>query len=190
MDLCSDGEIDDLVARLERGDGDRQAIERYLSVYPEDPRLHFMLGSVLAEQGDAASAHGALERAVELAPEFHIARYQLGFFELTSGQADEALSTWGPLLRLPEDHYLRKFVEGLTYLIRDEFEPALAKMREGMALNRENGPLNNDIRLLMSQVETLQRGGSGGSSPEFDDDSDQSATSVLLGQFGGNRTRH
>ena len=51
--------------------------------------------------------------AVALAPDFLIARYQLGFFELTSGEVDNALATWGPLLRLPEDNYLRQFVEGM-----------------------------------------------------------------------------
>ncbi|WP_338446514.1 hypothetical protein V5F89_01575 [Pelagerythrobacter marensis] len=192
MTLCSENEMRDLVAKLERGDGGRDAIEACLSSHPDDPRLHFMLGSVLAERGDAIAAHGALERAVALAPEFHIARYQLGFFELTSGEADRALSTWGPLLRLADDNYLRKFVEGLTFLIRDEFSAAATKLREGIALNRENEPINNDIRLILSQVEELAQTRAGTDTTDKDDQdgTDQSATSVLLGQFGANRTRH
>ncbi|WP_150115344.1 tetratricopeptide repeat protein [Pelagerythrobacter marensis] len=181
-----------LIAKLERGDGDRDAIETYLSSHPDDPRLHFMLGSVLVEQGDAIAAHGALERAVVLAPEFHIARYQLGFFELTSGEADRALSTWGPLLRLSDENYLRKFVEGFTFLIRDEFPAAVVKLREGVALNRENEAVNDDIRLLVSQVEKLAQTHAPTNMADEGDkgDTDQSATSVLLGQFGASRTQH
>ncbi|AKM07978.1 hypothetical protein AM2010_1916 [Pelagerythrobacter marensis] len=192
MTLCSENEMRNLIAKLERGDGDRDAIETYLSSHPDDPRLHFMLGSVLVEQGDAIAAHGALERAVVLAPEFHIARYQLGFFELTSGEADRALSTWGPLLRLSDENYLRKFVEGFTFLIRDEFPAAVVKLREGVALNRENEAVNDDIRLLVSQVEKLAQTHAPTNMADEGDkgDTDQSATSVLLGQFGASRTQH
>lgn len=190
MALCNEREMRELVAKLESGAADHRAIEACLSSYPKDPRLYFMLGSMLAEEGDATGAHDALRQAVALAPDFHIARYQLGFFELTSGEADRALSTWGPLLRLPEDHHLRKFVEGLTFLIRDEFVPAIASFREGIALNRENEPLNNDIRLLMSQVEQLSRGDTEMNRPDDGGDGDQSATSVLLNQFGVSKTRH
>src|SRR5690606_9578517 len=112
-------------------------------------------GSILAGSGQPVDAHGSLARAVELAPEFHLARYQLGFFELTSGEVDEALSTWGPLLRLPEDACLRRFAEGLTHLVRDEFSEAIERLRAGSALNRENEPLNNDIRRLIGECERL-----------------------------------
>ncbi len=84
---------------------------------------------------------------MELAPDYTLARYQLGFFELTSGEADRALSTWGPPLQPPNENYLRRFVEGLTHLIRDEFGPAIEQFEAGMSLNTDNAPMNNDIDL-------------------------------------------
>ena len=188
MNLCSDAEIGALVEAIQGNERDDLAqVDALAARYPDDPRLQFMRGSILAGRQRPIEAHAALARAVALAPDFHIARYQLGFFELTSGEVDKALSTWGPLLRLPEDHYLRHFVEGLTHLVRDEFAEAIARMETGMTLNLENAPLNADMRLLVGECEKLARGETG-SLP--DADSDQSLTSLMLGQFGSGTTRH
>lgn len=85
--LASDAEITELVAALSSGDGeDLVHIDRLLARYPDDPRLHFMRGSVLAGLGRAIEAHEAMARAIDIAPGYALARYQLGFFELTSGK--------------------------------------------------------------------------------------------------------
>lgn len=196
MQLCDDDKMEQLVTALSAGDADDLAqVERLLREFPQDPRLHFMRGSLLAAKKQAILAHEALSRAVELAPDYHIARYQLGFFELTSGEADAALATWGPLLRLPEEHYLRIFVEGMAHLIRDEFEAAMARFDEGIEANNENEPLNNDIRLLRRECEELARNaekGTEGREAGGDDRTEEglSATSLLLGGFSGRETKH
>ncbi|MGQ7829951.1 tetratricopeptide repeat protein [Altererythrobacter sp. Z27] len=184
--LAKDEEISELVAFLEdREHDDLTVLDRALSRYPSDPRLHFMRGSVLAGQARPIEAHAAMVRAIELAPGFRIARYQLGFFELTSGEADRALSTWGPLLTGPADDYLRVFVEGMTHLIRDEFSAAIRTFEHGISLNHENEPLNNDIRLLIKQISQLE---SKSRVNHQDGDDQLSATSLMLGQFNSNRT--
>jgi len=189
--LATDAEIEQLTSALQTpGADDVGAIDALLTRYPDDPRLHFMRGSVLAGQAEHIKAHASLTRAVELAPEFAIARYQLGFFELTSGEADQALSTWGPLLKAPKDNYLRVFVEGMTHVIRDEFTEAFAKFERGIALNQENEPLNGDIQLLMRELRAKMESG-GDTPPPSDGDGDgdtTSASALLLGQLGGNRT--
>jgi tetratricopeptide (TPR) repeat protein len=176
--LATDQEIADLVASLEaNGEGDR-AVQALLDKYPDDPRLHFMQGSLLAEGGRAIEAHRAMSRAIEIEPGYALARYQLGLFELSSGEPARALSTWGPLLALGSDSYLRKFVEGMAHLIRDEFPEAIGRFEEGIALNRENEPMNRDIRLLIEQCRKLQKSGA------MDPDSEHSATSLMLNRFG------
>jgi tetratricopeptide (TPR) repeat protein len=183
---ATDSEISELVAALgDPGVDDVPVLSAMLARYPEDARLHFMLGSVHAGQSRPLEAHAAMTRAVELAPDFRLARYQLGFFELTSGEANRALSTWGPLLAAGADDYLRVFVEGMTYLIRDEFSDAIRKFERGIELNTENPPMNDDIRLLMGQIADLQK--KQGAS-QLADDGQTSATSLLLGQFSGNPT--
>lgn len=178
MTLCDDNRLQELMTAIAADNGDDIAlVDRALGDFPEDPRLHFLRGSLLAGIGRPIEALTSLKAAVKIAPDFVIARFQLGFFQLTSGEAADALSTWGPLALLPEGHYIRSFVAGLTYLIRDEFPQAIEQLRAGIAANDENQPLNNDMQLIIDRISEL---GSHGKS-----DDTMSMTSLLLGQFSG-----
>jgi Flp pilus assembly protein TadD len=180
---CDDQVFNELVASLEAGAKDEiERTDRLLAEYPDDGRLHFLRGSMLVGIGRPIEALPALRKAVELAPDLVIARFQLGFFLLTSGEAGEALSVWGPLALLPDNHYLRLFAGGLTHLIRDEFGAAAAALREGIEANSENAPLNRDMALIIEQIGKIDA--AGGSSDDI------SATSLLLGQYSPSRTTH
>ena len=185
--LATDAEIESLVSNLQTSpEDDIVAIDALLVTNPDDARLHFMKGSVLAGRAEHIAAHQSLSRAVELAPDFAVARYQLGFFELTSGEADRALSTWGPLLKESKENYLRIFVEGMVHLIRDEFSDAISKFESGIANNTENEPMNGDILLLIKELRNKMP--EDGETAVFGEDSGEtSASALLLGQFG-NRT--
>ena len=181
MTLSSDLQLQELMASISAGAGDDIAlVDRALAGFPQDPRLHFLRGSLLAGIGRPIEALSSLKKAVALAPDFAIARFQLGFFQLTSGEATEALSTWGPLALLPEGHYLRSFVGGLTYLIRDEFPHAIEHLQLGIAANDENPPLNRDMQLIIDRIAQI------GTAAERTD-SPGSATSFLLGQFSASQ---
>lgn len=176
--LCDDANMQELLQAMA---GDLQPVDRaeaLLEEFPEDPRLHFLRGSMLIGKGRLIEAHSSLSRAVALAPDFDIARFQLGFFQLTSGEADKALDTWGRLDRLADTNYLRKFVDGLRCLIRDDFAGAVASLRAGIVLNQENPPLNRDMELLISQCEPLING-----TPSNDGGEVSSQTSLILQQF-------
>lgn len=186
--LCDDQTFAALVSAIQEGAQDELGqTDRLLVEFPADPRLHFLRGSLLAGLGRSIEALPALRRAVELAPDFAIARFQLGFFLLTSGEPAEALSVWGPLAMLPKDNYLRSFVAGLTHLIRDEFGETIRNLEQGIAANAENPPLNRDMQLIIDQVRELAKpGGQGGAGG----DDSVSATSFILNQFGDRSTRH
>lgn len=159
------------------------AIDAALARYPNDPRLHFLKGSLLVGMKRFIGAHQAMSTAVSLAPEFAIARFQLGFFELTSGEADAARATWQPLKTLlPAEHWMRSFVEGLEHLAADRFAQCIDCLRSGIERNDENLPLNTDMGLIIEKCAELlgSENGSGGAQSE-----EMSATSFLL----GNRTR-
>src|SRR5271156_6341339 len=96
--LCPSERISSLVTSIQKNEprGMRD-LDGLLSEYPRDPRLHFLKGSLLAGQQDYAAARAAMRHAVDLAPDYAIARFQLGFLLLTSGEAHAAQEAWGPL---------------------------------------------------------------------------------------------
>ncbi|WP_164115904.1 hypothetical protein [Sphingorhabdus sp. Alg239-R122] len=186
-ELCSEEEITQLLQAVQSDNGnDVAAIDTLLEEYPQDPRLHFLRGSVLASGNRLVEAYESMQQAVEIAPDFVIARFQLGFFELSSGNAQSAMGNWKPLEDLPEDHYIRRFVRGLVHMIHDEFDSAITELRQGIALNQENPPLNHDMQLIIDKTADLA------SSAEQGSKSEQaiSSTSALLNQFPGPKTKH
>lgn len=175
--MCDDDDIRQLLAVAEASLTDALSLaERLIAAHPDDARLHFFRGSMLAGSARPIEAHASLSRAVALAPDFALARFQLGFFELTSGEPARAQATWEPLSTLPEDHYLRQFVIGLTHLIHDRFAEAIGSLERGMATNGETPPLNHDMRLIIDQCRPLLSGGG--------EVEEASPTSFLLGQLG------
>lgn len=184
--LTPDADINRLLTTLMSGaESSLSQLDKLLSNYPDDARLHFMRGSLLIGDSRLVEAHRSMRTAVELAPEFAIARYQLGFFELTSGEVEQALSTWRPLLARAEDDYLRVFVEGMVYLINDDFSQSMATLEQGISLNHENEPLNDDARLILDKITGIVNQQATSSTSEQDE---FSTTSLILGQFGGSRT--
>jgi hypothetical protein len=149
-----------------------------LNQYPFDPRLH--------KEGRSAMA-----RAIEIAPGFELARFQLGFLQLTSGLAADATATWEPFSELDEDAPFRILTEGLNCLSRDEFVECDRLLRLGMQLNTEHPLINNDMQLLLDEI----RDNLPVDQNETDDGSEPtSATGLLLQQFelkdSINKTRH
>lgn len=156
-DLCDDKRLQDLIEAHQKDDPDRVSKTQALAVaFPEDARLQFMLGSTLIGEGRLIEGHASLSRAVELAPDFAIARFQLGLFQLTSGEADNALETWARLDRLADAHYLRHFVDGLRCLVRDEFEACVEHLEAGIRVNGENIPLNADMQLVIARCREIK----------------------------------
>ncbi len=182
--LCDNVSIENLTQAMNMAPQDQlPQMEMLLAQFPEDPRLHFLYGSTLISAGRIIEAHRSLTRAVELAPDFAIARFQLGLFQLTSGEANTALATFGPLDRLPDAHYLRAFVDGLRCLIRDDFVGTIENLRRGIDLNQENAPLNKDMQIIIDQSAPLLAGATQEAAS-----SDVSETSLILRQFS-NRQR-
>jgi len=176
--LCDEPTLRALTQAIQSGGDPIQKVGDVIAKHPEDARLHFLRGSLLASAQRYIEAHQSLSRAVDLAPDFAIARFQLGFFQLTSGETANALDTWGRLDGLPDGHYLRKFVDGLRCLIRDDFHGVLQHLGEGIALNTENPPLNRDMQLIIERCTPLAQQARDSTTGEV-----SSETALILQQF-------
>lgn len=151
--LCPEEKLEALVSMV--GEDETRGtyyLEDLLGEHPEDARLHFLKGSLLAGRQDYTSARASMRQAVDLAPDFEIARFQLGFLLLTCGEPHAAQEAWGPLHGLAPGNYLRIFVQGLCHLIRDEFDDAITALQDGIARNSENPAMNNDMQLIIGEV--------------------------------------
>jgi len=158
MSPAADPCPDDLLGVTVRSFGSDQAdnlskVESLLGDYPADARLLFLRGSLLAGLERFAEARSAMESALHAVPDYPIARFQLGFLELTSGEPARALETWRPLHRLAADHPLRLFEQGLEHLIADRFADAIDLLRQGIVRNVELEPLNRDMGLLIDRMQ-------------------------------------
>ena len=138
---------------------------------------HFLAGSEHANAGNLELAEAAFARAVLLAPEFALARYQLGLLQFSSRRPAMALVTWQPLFELPSADPLGHFVRGFEALARDSFTEALEHYREGLACSHINQAMASDIQQVVAAVEKLP-GGDPPAQPEGD------ARHVLVSGYG------
>jgi len=139
------GETDRAIALL------KQAAEEA----PNDARCHYLLGAEYAQIGMYERAIAQMQAAIELDPELHAARFQLGLLQLTSRDADAAQATWAPLEMLGPRHAFTLFKTGLAHLAKDEFAACVQCLQQGIAANDFNAPLNTDMQRILAQVEPL-----------------------------------
>lgn len=126
-------------------------IEAALRNHPNDAQLHFLKGSVLASTQRYDEGRVAIRRAITIAPNYTLARFQLGFLELTSGFPAAAVDTWEPLDQLADDNPLRIFANGLGRLAVDDFASALSMLESGITLNHEYPLINDDMQLIIDE---------------------------------------
>jgi len=181
-DFCPGNRLETLLAMMSEDEKQANAtLELLLGQHPNDPRLHFLKGSLAAARQDYALGVSEMRQAVDLAPEYWIARYQLGFLLLTNCEPHAAQEAWGPLHGLPENHYLRLLVTGFIYMIQDRFGDAIERFQQGMLANSENPAVNNDIALIIEELKNRDSDGVGQSTSSVD---------LLLRQSMLKSTRH
>jgi tetratricopeptide (TPR) repeat protein len=172
------------MAASQANDG-AQAVECFQNASAAEPAAglpQFLLGAELAAMGNMDQAEAAFANATRLAPDFPMARYQLGLLQFSSGRAAIALLTWQPLLHLPDSDPLPHFVNGFAALAQDRFNEALRHYEQGLSLNTTNDALSGDIEKVIAGIKALAPG----AAPAADDPSElaaESDTHVLLANY-------
>jgi tetratricopeptide (TPR) repeat protein len=150
--------LPDLVNRLQTADGAsaRRLLEEAGRTHPADPRPLLLLAAELVHDKELDRAEAAYTAALQCAPDFAIARFQLGLLQLTSGRPAVAQATWAPLELLEDGHPLRLFKTGLELLAQDRFAEARGFLERGIAANHENPPLNRDMQMVLEGIGRLE----------------------------------
>ncbi|WP_322026126.1 hypothetical protein [Burkholderia sp. BCC1977] len=153
VSFCPDSAMADVLkAMQEPGASSLQALTGTLETWSSDPRLHLLRGATYASQHDYAHAKTDFIAALTLAPDYAVARFMLGFLELTNGEVELALHAWAPLDALPADDTLRIFKSGLVELVHDRFDDALRQLRLGMVSNRRYPLINHYVAAVIEKI--------------------------------------
>ncbi len=142
------------IAATEAGDFTQSLhlLDEAIRLQPESPIPYFLLGANCASEGKNDQAEAAFIACLSRAPDFAIARFQLGLLQLVNGRATTAQATWEPLLMLPKNHYLNCFTQGFLAILQGQKDEAKQLIDAGIAANTENLPLNGDMRGLLERL--------------------------------------
>lgn len=117
----------------------------------------YLLGAEYAQIGMMDRAADHMNQAIDMDPQLHTARFQLGLLYLTCNQPAQALSTLAPLEKLPEDAALHHLGQGLQHLIQDQFSACRESLLKGIELNSHsaapNLALNADMQKLLAALD-------------------------------------
>lgn len=192
LDMCPDDSLTAVLQMVQTDDFAGLAqLDVLLVRYPSDPRLHFLKGSILAGIQRYDEGRAAMAKAIEIAPGFELARFQLGFLEFTSGLIAESFKTWEPFEELLDSAPFRLFSSGLACLATDEFVECDQLLRLGIEANSEHPLINGDMQLILNEIANKLPTSSDAAVTE---PTTASAAHQLLQQFelkdSANKTKH
>jgi Flp pilus assembly protein TadD len=132
-----------------------ELLSRAADEHPRDPRPLVLLAGQQMHLGHVDRAEGAYILALQRAPDFALARFQLGLLQFTSARPVAAVATWAPLEALPETEPLVLFKRGLESLAQDRFAEAQELLLSGIAANKANEPLNKDMHKVIDRMKEM-----------------------------------
>jgi tetratricopeptide (TPR) repeat protein len=146
--------IDYLLKKLDKCDSSMKLslLTDAINYYPENPKLLLLLAGFQVQNQKFDLAEATYIDILRISPNYTIARFQLGLLRFTSGRPATAFATWKPLDQLDERDFLRLFKRAFEYLAQDQFDAAILCLRQGIACNTTNLPLNEDMRLLAARI--------------------------------------
>jgi tetratricopeptide (TPR) repeat protein len=127
-------------------------IKNAIEQSPQDARMWYMLGTLYTDIGIYDKATANMEKALEIDPEYAIARFHLGLLLLTSGKQQNAETIWLPLESLGSSHYLALFKAGLLKIAHDQIEQGIELIKKGIDKNHVVESLNEDMETVIEHA--------------------------------------
>ena len=136
-----------------RAERDAHALELLTSLVERSPahaQGQYLLAAQHAQMGVMDRAERGFRLAGELAPDFPLARLQLGQLLLVQGRAEEALVELSAVGG--EDPAVSVYAQGLCEFAKGHINQALAVLQRGLELPQAIPELASDIRRLISSL--------------------------------------
>ena len=114
---------------------------------------NYLLAAEHAQIGMDDRAEAGFSRTVALAPEFNIARFQLGQIHLVKGDNSAAKLALEPLTRISDQNQeLSHYAKGLLALTDNNTEMAIADLQLGLACQHEIPALAADMQKIVDNL--------------------------------------
>ena len=141
---------------LEAGHADRDAdaavmLKTLLERDPSNVIATYLLAAQHAQLGMMDSAEAGFRAAVAQAPDFPVARFQLGQLLLVKGAGEEAAEVFAPLTT--GQGALGAYARALSAIAREDVPTALAELEQGLAQPQDIPALEGDMRRLHGQLQ-------------------------------------
>jgi Flp pilus assembly protein TadD len=129
----------------------------------------YLLAAEHAQLGMMDRAEEGFRRTIELAPEFPMARFQLGQSLLVRGEANGACEILAPLAGLPANVALASYARALMAAAREDVAEATAQLESGLACEQEIPALAQDMQRVLAnlQATTPMAAGTSPAAPMF-----------------------
>jgi len=115
-----------------------------IKIQPKNPRYHYLLGSVYADQGRYQLAIEALNKAFELDPDFTGITTRLAMAFEKSGKYDEAIKYYTQILCSEPTKYIYGNL-GTLYLLQGKYRKAIDFYQKGLKLYPNSSTLKHNI---------------------------------------------
>lgn len=119
---------------------------------PVHPYGHYLLAAEHMQLGMVDRAEEGFIRAVALAPDFPVARFQLGQLYLVKGDGASAKSTLAPLIDLAPGTALAAYAKGLIATVDEDLPGAIEALQAGLACEQDILPLAGDMQRLLAKL--------------------------------------
>ena len=126
-------------------------IESYIQKYPDKPMPLLLQAKVLNAQDRPAETEAALQKAIQLDPEFILAHRFLVQFYITSKKHNEAIAKLEGMLRKNEKDSVSLLQLSLLYEAVNEFQKARANYEKLVALKPNSALALNNLAYLLSE---------------------------------------
>jgi tetratricopeptide (TPR) repeat protein len=124
---------DQLIARRQN-EAARFLLQRYLTEHPDDPHATFLLGLTFHREQKYGQAVTYFDKAIELAPSYHLPSYFAGWALYNLGDLDRARTAFQSFLDFKPDHPDSLFGIGLIELDADELDAARSHFQRSIDL--------------------------------------------------------
>lgn len=116
------------------------------------PEAHYMLGSVLKEEGRFPEAGAEFDRATTLDPRYSAAFAQDGMNELAQGKKDDAERSFKRAIAIQSKNSTAHYGLGKVYLQRGQADAAYKELNTALYLNRNSAP----VQLALGEAYAMQ----------------------------------